>query len=89
MAEKAWGGRFTEPTNAQVELFTESISFDARLAAVDVQGSQAHATMLAKVGLISDDERDQICSALDDILAEIQRGEMEFRPSLEDIHMHI
>ncbi|WP_417850927.1 argininosuccinate lyase [Thalassoglobus sp.] len=89
MAEKAWGGRFSEPTNEQVELFTESISFDARLAAVDVQGSQAHAKMLAHVGLISNDERDKICSALDEILETIQQGKMEYRPSLEDIHMHI
>lgn len=89
MAGKAWGGRFSEPTNEQVELFTESISFDARLAAVDVQGSQAHAKMLAHVGLISTDERDQIHAALDEILETIQRGEMEYQPSLEDIHMHI
>lgn len=89
MSEKAWGGRFSEPTNEQVELFTESISFDARLAEVDVQGSQAHARMLAKVGLISDDEQAQISSALDEILGTIQRGEMSFRSSLEDIHMHI
>lgn len=89
MAEKAWGGRFTEPTNEQVELFTESISFDARLAEVDVQGSQAHARMLAQVGLITQAECDQICSALDEILQTILRREMEFRPSLEDIHMHI
>jgi len=89
VAEKAWGGRFSEPTNEQVELFTESISFDARLAAVDVQGSLAHAKMLAKVGLISDDERDLICVTLDEILQTIQNGEMEFRASLEDIHMHI
>ncbi len=46
---KAWGGRFTEPTNTQVELFTESISFDARLAEVDVYGSQGHAQMFAEV----------------------------------------
>lgn len=89
MADKAWGGRFTEPTNEQVELFTESISFDARLAEVDVRGSQAHAKMLAHVGLISEAERDQICAALTEILSTIQRGEMEYRPSLEDIHMHI
>ncbi|MEW4488657.1 argininosuccinate lyase [Thalassoglobus sp. JC818] len=89
MAGKAWGGRFSEPTNEQVELFTESISFDARLAAVDVRGSQAHARMLAEVGLISKEESNQIQSALDEILGEIQQGKMEFRPSLEDIHMHI
>lgn len=89
MSAKAWGGRFSEPTNEQVELFTESISFDARLAAVDVQGSQAHARMLAHVGLITQPEAEQICTALDEILGTIQRGEMKFTPSLEDIHMHI
>ncbi|WP_437188557.1 argininosuccinate lyase [Planctomicrobium sp. SH668] len=89
MAEKAWGGRFTEPTNEQVELFTESISFDSRLAEVDVQGSQAHAKMLAQVGLISSEECEQICAALTAILEEIQRGEMQYSSSLEDIHMHI
>ncbi|MCA9087101.1 MAG: argininosuccinate lyase [Planctomycetaceae bacterium] len=86
---KAWGGRFTEPTNAQVELFTESISFDARLAEVDVRGSQGHARMLAEVGLLTQQECDQICVNLTEILGEIQRGEMKFTPSLEDIHMHI
>jgi argininosuccinate lyase len=89
VAEKAWGGRFSEPTDAQVELFTESISFDSRLATVDVEGSQAHARMLCKVGLLSDLECEQICGALTEILAEIRRGEMVFTPSLEDIHMHI
>lgn len=89
VADKAWGGRFTEPTDAQVELFTESISFDSRLAAVDVEGSQAHARMLAHVGLITTEECEQICTALTEILGEIRRGEMKFRSSLEDIHMHI
>lgn len=89
MSEKAWGGRFSEPTDAEVEAFTESISFDARLAECDVRGSKAHATMLAKVGLISEQERDAITSSLDEILDEIQRGEMVFKHSLEDIHMHI
>ena len=89
MAEKAWGGRFNAPTDRQVELFTESISFDSRLAAVDIEGSQAHARMLAHVGLISTAECDEICTALTEILGEIRRGEMEYRSSLEDIHMHI
>ncbi|SFJ37775.1 argininosuccinate lyase [Planctomicrobium piriforme] len=89
MSQKAWGGRFSEPTDAQVELFTESISFDSRLAAVDVEGSQAHARMLAHVGLITADECEQICTALTEILGEIRRGEMEYKSSLEDIHMHI
>ena len=89
MSDKAWGGRFSEPTNEKVELFTESISFDARLAQVDVQGSKAHAGMLATVGLLTENERDQICESLDEILGTIERGEMKFNPSLEDIHMHI
>ena len=64
MAAKAWGGRFQQQTDARVEAFTESISFDSRLAAVDITGSQAHARMLAKVGLISDDECQQIVETL-------------------------
>jgi argininosuccinate lyase len=86
---KAWGGRFQQATDQRVEQFTESISFDSRLADVDITGSQAHATMLAKVGLITDDERDQIVNELEIIRGEISRGEMEFDVSLEDIHMHI
>ena len=86
---KAWGGRFQQQTDPRVEAFTESISFDRRLAAVDLRGSEAHARMLAKVGLISPDERDQIVSALGEIGREIERGEFPFRAELEDIHMHI
>ena len=89
MAAKAWGGRFEQATDSRVEQFTESISFDARLAAVDIRGSQAHATMLAKVGLLTAEERDAIVSTLDEIGGEIERGEFEFRTELEDIHMHI
>ncbi|MCC7424881.1 MAG: argininosuccinate lyase [Planctomycetaceae bacterium] len=86
---KAWSGRFSQATDPRVEQFTESISFDARLARVDVQGSQAHARMLAKVGLLTADECEQIVSGLSDILAEIERGEMTWKTELEDIHMHI
>ena len=89
MAAKAWGGRFSAATNEQVEEFTESVSFDIRLATFDVQGSQAHARMLAHVGLVSESEAEQICLALDEILRQIERGELEISASLEDIHMHI
>lgn len=89
MSSKAWGGRFSEPTNEQVELFTESISFDARLAEVDVRGSKAHSEMLAHVGLITEAECAQIHSALDEILEEFLSGKMNHDPSLEDVHMHI
>ena len=89
MAGKAWGGAFGEHTDPRVEKFTESISFDARLAAVDIRGSQAHARMLAEVGLITADECRQIHETLDVIGGEIARGEFAFRTELEDIHMHI
>ncbi|MEX1094828.1 MAG: argininosuccinate lyase [Planctomycetales bacterium] len=89
MAAKAWGGRFQQATDPRVEQFTESIRFDARLAAVDIRGSQAHARMLAHVGLLTPDERDAIVAALDEIAGEIERGELPFRTELEDIHMHV
>jgi argininosuccinate lyase len=86
---KAWGGRFQQATDARVEEFTESISFDSRLADADITGSQAHARMLAKVGLLTAAEADQIVSELEDIRGVIARGELPFRTELEDIHMHI
>ena len=89
MSAKAWGGRFQEPTDKRVERFTESISFDARLAEVDIRGSKAHSSMLAHVGLITPAERDQLHAALDQIGAEIERGEMVWKTELEDVHMHI
>lgn len=89
MSAKAWGGRFHEATDKQVERFTESISFDARLAAVDIRGSKAHAAMLADVGLLTSDERDKLHIELDCIEGEIQRGEMVWKTELEDVHMHI
>ncbi len=89
VSAKAWGGRFEEPTDKTVEAFTESISFDSRLARVDVRGSQAHATMLAEAGLLTREECEQICQNLDEILGELERGELPLRNELEDIHMHI
>ncbi|MEO2019306.1 MAG: argininosuccinate lyase [Fuerstiella sp.] len=86
---KAWGGRFQQDTDPRVEAFTESISFDSRLFEVDVRGSKAHATMLASAGLITDVERDQICSTLEEIRTEIETGDFAFTAELEDIHMHI
>lgn len=86
---KAWGGRFQQATDPRVEQFTESISFDARLAGVDIRGSKAHAQMLAAVGLITEEEARLIATHLDEIGAEIERGEFPFRTELEDIHMHI
>ena len=89
MSQKTWGGRFEGGTDARVEAFTESISFDRRLYRQDIRGSQAHARMLAEVGLLSADDATRICAALDEIGAEIEAGRMEFSIALEDIHTHI
>src|SRR5260221_6765041 len=89
MVAKAWAGRFDGKTDPRVEKFTESISFDARLAAVDIRGSQAHAPMLAHVGLVTPAECDAICSTLDAIGGEIARRQLAFKSGLVDIHTHI
>jgi argininosuccinate lyase len=87
--QKTWGGRFTGDTDNRVELFTESISFDQRLYREDIAASQAHARMLAHVGLVTKDEAEMIVGALNDIKGEIERGEFEYSIKLEDIHTHI
>ena len=89
MSQKTWGGRFEGGTDARVESFTESVSFDRRLYRHDITGSQAHARMLAEVGLLTAAEAGQVCAALDAIGAEIEAGKMEFSAALEDIHTHI
>ena len=73
MAEKAWDGVFNEPTDRRVEKFTESVSFDRRLYAQDIAGSIAHARMLAKVGLLTAPECQQIEQSLKDIRQEIEQ----------------
>ncbi|RRJ82960.1 argininosuccinate lyase [Aestuariirhabdus litorea] len=84
-----WGGRFNEPTDAFVARFTASIDFDKRLYAQDIRGSQAHARMLNKVGVLSDEELKAIIEGLDQIRGEIERGEIDWSIELEDIHMNI
>src|SRR5688572_6950995 len=89
MSQKTWGGRFEGGTDARVEAFTESISFDRRLYRQEIRASQAHARMLAEVGLLTAPESEQICTALDEIGQTIEAGTMEFSIALEDIHTHI
>src|SRR6185436_16171135 len=89
LASPSRSGVFNKATDRRVEKFTESVSFDHRLYAHDVQGSIAHAQMLAKVGLLSEDECRRICQTLTDIRDEIAAGNFELRTELEDIHMHI
>jgi argininosuccinate lyase len=87
--DKLWGGRFTEPTDAFVERFTASVTFDKRLYAVDIRGSIAHATMLAEVGVLTSVELQQIVSGLTDIKAEIEADTFVWSVKLEDVHMNI
>ncbi len=87
--EKPWSGRFKERTDRLVESFTESLSFDRRLYRHDIEGSIAHARMLAKVGLISDEEMRRIVEGLEEIKGEIEEGTFPFSTSFEDIHMNI
>jgi argininosuccinate lyase len=84
-----WGGRFTEATDAFVQRFTASIDFDQRMYLQDIEGSIAHATMLAKVGVLTEDEKQKIYTGLEDIKAEIERGEFKWSVELEDVHMNI
>jgi argininosuccinate lyase len=88
-AEKPWGGRFTESTDAFVEAFTASIGFDQRLYRHDIAGSIAHARMLAHAGIISEAEGADIVAGLQGILADIERGDFVWSVKLEDIHMNI
>jgi argininosuccinate lyase len=87
--EKPWSGRFTAPTNSFVEAFTASVNFDQRLYEYDIQGSIAHATMLAHVGVLTDIECQKIVDGLNEIQDEIAQGEFNWLESLEDVHMNI
>lgn len=89
MFEKPWDGRFSEKTDISVEKFTASIDVDRRLYAHDIAGSMAHSQMLAKCGIITEEEASKLIEGLGEIGREIERGEFEFDNSLEDIHMHI
>ena len=86
---KLWGGRFTRDTDASVEEFTSSISFDQRMYRQDILGSMAHARMLGKCGIITQAETEQILSGLQSILTDIEAGNFTFEIALEDIHMNI
>ncbi len=86
---KLWGGRFTEATDAFVERFTASVDFDRRLYQQDIDGSLAHAKMLAKADILSAQELQQIQAGLEAIRQEILDGKFEWSIALEDVHMNI
>jgi len=86
---KLWGGRFTEATDALVEAFSESVSFDRRLWRQDIRGSQAHARMLQLIGVLSELELKAIIDGLDRIYCDIETGRFAWQTRLEDVHMNI
>ena len=88
-SQQLWTGRFTEATDAFVEAFTASEHFDRRLYRQDIRGSIAHARMLAAGDVLTEAERDAIVQGLQEIEAEIDRGEFQWSPALEDVHMNI
>ena len=89
MVQKPWGGRFAGETAKTVEDFTTSLSFDKRLYRQDIAGSVAHARMLGRQGIIAPSEAEEIVRGLEEIRAEIDSGDFDFDPALEDIHMAI
>ncbi len=86
---KLWGGRFRKETDSLVNDFNASIHFDSRLYREDIEGSMAHARMLADCGIISQADREQIQRGLEGILADIEAGAVEFTADNEDIHMNV
>ena len=88
-AQQTWGGRFTAAPAELMLAFSESVSFDHRLAPFDILGSKAHSAMLAHVGIITAKERDAIHAGLNAILAEINAGKFVWDVKLEDVHMNI
>jgi argininosuccinate lyase len=89
VSDKPWGGVFESATDERVEEFTQSVSFDRRLYAHDIRGSIAHARMLAEVGILTDEEREQITSGLTSIGDQIAADKFPFKRELEDVHMNI
>ena len=89
MKNRMWGGRFAEGPDAVMEEINASIDFDRKLFRQDILGSQAHARMLARQGIIAADDAEKIGAGLDTILREIEAGDFAFSRSLEDIHLNI
>ena len=84
-----WGGRFTKETDELVYRFNASISFDKRLYAQDIKGSMAHVMMLAKQGILTEEEKIQIIGGLEGILKDVETGVLEISEAYEDIHSFV
>ena len=86
---EAWSALFSEPMSELVQRYTASVFFDKRLAAADIQGSLAHAEMLAAQGIISQDDHAAIARGMSAISSEIESGAFEWKLALEDVHLNI
>ena len=84
-----WGGRFTKETDKLVYNFNASISFDQKFYKQDIRGSKAHVAMLAKQGILTEEEKDQITEGLDGILKDVEEGKLEITSEYEDIHSFV
>ena len=84
-----WGGRFTKQTDQLVYDFNASINFDKRLLPQDIRGSIAHATMLAAVGVITEEEKESILSGLNSIFTDVQNGKLAITTEYEDVHSFV
>ena len=82
---KMWAGRFSKEVDSKVNDFNSSISFDQRMYKQDIMGSIAHSTMLAKVGILTDDEKDVIVANLNQICNDIESGVLEIDYTAEDM----
>ena len=86
---KTWSGRFNEPVSELVKKYTGSIDFDKRLAKWDIDGSLAHAEMLKRVGVLSEQDLAAIQQGMAEIIEDIKSGNLEWSLDLEDVHMNI
>ena len=86
---KLWGGRFAQATDSLLEAYSASEHYDRRLYAHDIRGSQTHARMLGRQGVLSTEDVQAIVAGLDEIRSEIEAGNFPWDPALEDVHMNI
>ena len=86
---KLWGGRFSKNTDKAVNDFNSSIRFDQRMYRQDIMGSIAHAGMLGRCGIISQEDSSLIIKGLNEILSDIENGKIDFMIDAEDIHMNV
>ena len=84
-----WGGRFTKETDKLVYNFNASISFDKRFYRQDIRGSIAHVAMLAKQGILTEEEKEKITDGLNGILRDVENGSLEITDEYEDIHSFV